>query len=79
MGVTGLVRRLALDRCLPGFLVAANTARGTNQPLDYPRLLRRRLLPLLALYPDLEMPDNVCALAFLAVMTSFAIACGILK
>ena len=30
VGVTGLVRRLALDRCLPEFLLARNKLRDTN-------------------------------------------------
>jgi amino acid transporter len=30
VGVTGLMRRMALDRCLPQFLLSENKARGTN-------------------------------------------------
>ena len=30
VGVTGLMRRMALDRCLPQFLLRENKARGTN-------------------------------------------------
>jgi hypothetical protein len=29
-GVTGLIRRLAMDKCLPGFLLSVNKFRGTN-------------------------------------------------
>jgi amino acid transporter len=30
VGVTGLIRRMALDRCLPQFLLQTNRVRGTN-------------------------------------------------
>lgn len=86
VGITGLVRRLALDRCLPGFLGAENRLRGTNHWIILSFFgLTASLFLLLAgvsgASPASQMDNlsGVYDMAFLSVMTAFALSCMILK
>jgi len=78
VGVTGLVRRLALDRCLPSALLQINSCRGTPHVIIIGFFGVTSSL-LLILQGDVDMLSSVYNLAFLCVMTAFAIACGVLK
>ena len=78
VGVTGLVRRMALDRCLPAFLLHENRWRGTNHWI---------LLGFFALCVSIlaitagriEALAGVYTLAFLSVMALFAVGNMLLK
>ncbi len=78
VGVTGLVRRMALDRCLPQFLLQENRWRGTNHWI---------LLGFFALCASIltitagriEALAGVYTLAFLSVMALFAVGNMLLK
>ena len=78
VGVTGLVRRMALDRCLPQFLLRENRWRGTNHWI---------LLGFFALCVSIlaitagriEALAGVYTLAFLSVMALFAVGNMLLK
>jgi amino acid transporter len=78
VGVTGLVRRMALDRCLPQFLLQENRWRGTNHWI---------LLGFFALCVSILMITagrisalaGVYTLAFLSVMALFAVGNMLLK
>jgi amino acid transporter len=78
VGVTGLVRRMALDRCLPQFLLRENRARGTHHWI---------LLGFLALCVSIlaitagriESLAGVYTLSFLSVMALFALGNMLLK
>jgi hypothetical protein len=78
VGVTGLVRRMSLDRCLPAFLLRENRWRGTQHWI---------LLGFFALCVSIlvitagriEALAGVYTLAFLSVMALFAIGNMLLK
>ena len=78
VGVTGLVRRMALDRCLPQFLLRENRWRGTNHWI---------LLGFFALCVSIlaitagriSSLAGVYTLAFLSVMALFAVGNMLLK
>jgi amino acid transporter len=78
VGVTGLVRRMALDRCLPQFLLRENRARGTHHWI---------LLGFFALCVSIlaitagriESLAGVYTLSFLSVMALFALGNMLLK
>jgi amino acid transporter len=78
VGVTGLVRRMALDRCLPQFLLRENRWRGTNHwiLLGFFGLC----VSILAITQGrIESLAGVYTLAFLAVMALFAVGNMLLK
>jgi amino acid transporter len=78
VGITGLVRRMALDRCLPAFLLRENRWRRTNHWI---------LLGFLGLCVSILMITGgriqalagVYTLAFLAVMALYAVGNMLLK
>ena len=67
VGMTGLVRRLTLDRCLPQFLLAENRFRRTNHliPITFWALCT---LMFVVLDGDVKNLANVYSLSFLLVM-----------
>jgi len=78
VGVTGLVRRMALDRCLPQFLLQENRWRGTNHwiLLGFFGLC----VSILAITAGrIEALAGVYTLAFLSVMALFAVGNMLLK
>jgi amino acid transporter len=82
VGVTGLVRRMALDRCFPSVLLATNKWRGSNHWIIISFFaLTSGLFLVSSGNPDEAMTNlgNVYALAFLSVMSAFAVSCLILK
>ena len=86
VGITGLVRRLSMDRCLPGFLGQTNSLRGTNHwiILSFFALtssLYMLLSSISATDPSAQMDNlsGVYDMAFLSVMTAFGISAIILK
>ena len=78
VGIVGLVKRLALDRCLPGALLQLNALRGTPHWIILGFFGVASSL-LLLLNGDVDMLSSVYNLAFLSVMTAFAVSCVILK
>lgn len=78
VGVTGLVRRMSLDRCLPQFLLRENRQRGTNHWI---------ILGFFALCTSIlfvtggriETLAGVYTLSFLSVMALFAVGNMLLK
>ena len=78
IGVNGLVRRLALDRSLPAFLLETNSLRGTNHWIA---LMFFGLCTSLFLILKGEVGSlaNVYSLSFLLVMALFAFGCMMLK
>ncbi len=78
VGIVGLVRRMALDRCLPGFLLQLNALRSTPHWIILGFFGVASSL-LLLLNGDVDMLSSVYNLAFLSVMTAFAISCVVLK
>ncbi len=77
VGVTGLVRRMALDRCLPQFLLR-ETRRGTNHWIAL-AFFTLCVSILLATAGDLSTLAGVYALSFLSVMALFAVGNMLLK
>jgi amino acid transporter len=78
VGVTGLVRRMALDRCLPEFLLRENAWRGTNHWIVLGFLaLCASILTITA--GRIEALAGVYTLAFLAVMALYAVGNLLLK
>ncbi len=78
VGVTGLVRRMALDRCLPQFLLKANKFRGTNHYI----LLAFFLVCVTVLVVTegrITTLAGVYTLSFLSVMILFALGNMLLK
>lgn len=67
VGVTGLVRRMAMDRCLPQVLLHENSCRKTNHWIVIGFFLVASSLFLL-LQGNVETLSGVYNLAFLAVM-----------
>jgi len=85
VGVMGLIRRMAQDRCLPSFLMTVNKSRGTPHWIIATFFVLTSSLFLL-LYPpsthDSKQVDNLAGvydIAFLTVMSAFAVAAIILK
>jgi amino acid transporter len=78
VGITGLVRRMALDRCLPQFLLRENKWRGTNHWII---LLFFALCcsVLFVTTGKIELLAGVYTLSFLGVMALFAIGNMLLK
>lgn len=78
VGVTGLVRRMALDRCLPAFLLRENKTRKTNHWI----ILFFFVLACAVLFVTngrITALAGVYSLSFLAVMILFAIGNLLLK
>lgn len=78
VGVTGLVRRMTLDRCLPQFLLRTNRWRGTNHWI----LIGFFLVCANVLFitsGKIETLAGVYTLSFLSVMSLFAIGNMLLK
>mmetsp|Transcript_26416 Transcript_26416/g.86841 ORF Transcript_26416/g.86841 Transcript_26416/m.86841 type:complete len:680 (-) Transcript_26416:600-2639(-) len=78
VGMTGVARRLALDRCLPQFLLAENRWRRTNHLIPFTFFVVCTLLFVL-LNGSVRSLANVYSLAFLCVMSLYAIGTMILK
>ncbi len=78
VGIGGLVRRMALDRCLPDALLARNSCRGTYTWVILGFFGVSSSL-VFALNGNVQMLGSVYNLAFLSVMTCFAISCVVLK
>ncbi len=78
VGVTGLVRRMSLDRCLPQFLLAENRWRSTNHwiILGFFALCTSILF---VTRGDIETLAGVYTLSFLSVMALYAIGNMLLK
>ncbi len=77
VGVTGLVRRMTLDRCLPQFLLKENRRRTPHRIIISFFLLSVSVL--LITRGDLKSLAAVYTLSFLAVMALFAIGNLLLK
>jgi len=78
VGVTGLMRRMALDRCLPQFLLQENRLRGTNHWI--PLVFLAACVSILAITAgEIEALAGVYTLAFLSVMALFAVGNMLLK
>ena len=78
VGVSGLVRQVASDRCLPSFLLAQNSWRKTNHYIIFGFFLLSSSL-LMALQGNLTTLAGVYTVAFLSVMLLFALGCALLK
>lgn len=78
VGVTGLIRRMALDRCLPDFLLSVNSCRGTNHWIILGFFGVASSLYLL-LNGNVETLSGVYNLSFLSVMALFAVGTMLLK
>ena len=78
VGVTGLVRRMSLDRCLPQRLLAANRWRGTNHWIILGFFLTCCSI-LFVTGGEVTLLAGVYTLSFLAVMALFAIGNMLLK
>jgi amino acid transporter len=78
VGVTGLCRRLALDRCLPQFLLAENEWRHTNHwiILGFFGVCSSMYL---MLNGDVVSLSNVYSVSFMSVMGLFALGNMLLK
>ncbi len=84
VGVTGLVRRMSLDRCLPQLLLATNKLRGTNHwiILSFFAVCCSILAATRAkdgAGPDVAVLAGVYTIAFLSVMALFAAGNMMLK
>ena len=78
VGVTGLMRRMALDRCLPQFLLLQNRSRGTNHWIVLAFLLS--CVSVLAItHGNVATLAGVYTLSFLGVMGLFAVGNMLLK
>eukprot|EP00211_Chloroparvula_japonica_P004990 CAMPEP_0119148174 /NCGR_PEP_ID=MMETSP1310-20130426/41452_1 /TAXON_ID=464262 /ORGANISM="Genus nov. species nov., Strain RCC2339" /LENGTH=881 /DNA_ID=CAMNT_0007140197 /DNA_START=98 /DNA_END=2743 /DNA_ORIENTATION=+ len=78
VGVGGLVKRMALDRCLPQFFLATNSFRGTNHFIILTFFLVTTSLFVLV-QGDTTTLAGVYGIAFLGVMAFFTIAAMLLK
>ena len=78
VGVTGLIRRMSLDRCLPQFLLSENKWRGTNHWIILLFLALCASI-LFITQGQLLTLGGVYTIAFLGVMTLFAIGNILLK
>jgi len=78
VGVTGLVRRMSLDRCLPQFLLLENKQRKTNHWIIL--LFFALCISILTVTKgDLVTLAGVYTIAFLGVMALFAVGNTLLK
>lgn len=78
VGVTGLMRRMCLDMCLPQFLLQRNRWRGTNHWIIVLFLLL--CLSILSITGGrIELLAGVYTLSFLSVMSLFAVGNLLLK
>ena len=78
VGVSGLVRRMSLDRCLPQFLLAENRWRGTNHWI-FIGFLALCVSILLATHGEVEALAGVYTISFLSVMALFALGNMLMK
>jgi amino acid transporter len=78
VGIGGLIQRMAQDRCLPSFILAKNSLRGTNHWIILGFFGVASSL-VIALDGDVDMLGSVYNIAFLSVMTAFAMSCVVLK
>ena len=78
VGITGLIRRMSYDRCLPMFLSKTNRWRQTNHFIIIGFFLLTSLLYTLV-HGNLESLAGVYTMSFLSVMSLFAIGNMILK
>jgi len=78
VGVTGLMRRMSLDRCLPQFLLKENKWRGTNHWIIL-LFLALCVSILFITHGQLLTLGGVYTIAFLGVMTLFAVGNILLK
>ena len=78
VGVTGLVRRMALDRCLPHALLRTNNWRGTNHWIILGFCMLGASI-LTVTNGELSALGGVYTLAFLSVMALYAIGNMLLK
>jgi amino acid transporter len=78
VGVTGLMRRMALDRCLPQFLLRTNRWRGTNHWILL-AFFASCVSILLVTKGSIQSLAGVYTLAFLSVMALFAVGNMLLK
>ncbi|MGE4132552.1 MAG: APC family permease [Bdellovibrionales bacterium] len=78
VGVTGLDRRMALDRCLPQFLLAENQSRGTNHWIIFGFFLVCVSIFVIT-GGEIDSLAGVYTISFLAVMLLFAAGNALLK
>ncbi|CAK5054202.1 unnamed protein product [Aphanomyces euteiches] len=78
VGITGLVRRLALDRILPAFLLHRNSCRQTNHAIILSYFALSTSL-ICILEGQVDMLSGVYTFAFLSLMIMFGIGCMLLK
>ncbi|KAF0691328.1 Aste57867_17416 [Aphanomyces stellatus] len=78
VGITGLVRRLALDRILPAFLLHTNPWRRTPHAIVLSYFAISASLVVL-LHGQVAMLSGVYTFAFLSLMIMFGIGCMLLK
>ena len=78
VGVLGLVRRMALDRCLPQFLLQRNELRDTNHFIIVGFFLLTSSL-LILVGGDTTTIAGVYTIAFLGVMCFFSVSAMLLK
>lgn len=78
VGVTGLVRRMSLDRCLPQFLLAENRWRKTNHWIILLFLVLCCSILVIS-SGRVEVLAGVYSLSFLGVMALFAVGNMLLK
>jgi hypothetical protein len=78
VGVTGLVRRMSLDRCLPQVLLKQNRPRKTNHWIILGFFLLCCSI-LVITTGELELLEGVYTISFLSVMALFAIGNMLLK
>lgn len=78
VGVTGLVRRMSMDLCLPQFLLQRNSWRGTNHWIVISFFLLCCSI-LLVTSGKIEVLAGVYTLSFLSVMALFAVGNLLLK
>jgi amino acid transporter len=78
VGVNGLIRRIASDRCLPQFLLSENKWRGTNHYIIFGFFAFSSSL-LIVLKGDESTLAGVYTYAFLGVMNILGWSCLILK
>ena len=78
VGITGLIRRMSYDRCLPMFLSSTNRWRKTNHFIIIGFFLLTSLLHFIV-NGNLDSLAGVYSLSFLSVMSLFAVGNMILK
>ena len=78
VGVTGLIRRMALDRCLPQFFLQENSLRHTNHWIIIGFFAVTSSLYAVVLGNTTTL-QGMYSIAFLGVMSLFAIGCMMLK